>query len=73
MKNFTHLFFVLMVLFSSKNTSAQYTLDWEHNANQDSKKSVMSAIDTQDNVVVAGYLQSYRMYTRKYDIAGTLL
>lgn len=62
-----------MVLFSSKNTSAQYTLDWEHNANQDSKKSVMSAIDTQDNVVVAGYLQSYRMYTRKYDIAGTLL
>jgi hypothetical protein len=73
MKNFTQLLFVLLVLFSSKNTTAQYTLDWEQNANQDSKKSVMSAIDTQDNVVVAGYLQSYHMYTRKYDIAGTLL
>lgn len=33
----------------------------------------MSAVDSLDNVVVTGYLQSYRMYTRKYDISGAFL
>lgn len=73
MKNFTQLALFTLLLFSNSNTSAQYTLAWEQNAGQDSKKSVMSAIDTQDNLVVTGYLQSYRMYTRKYDLTGALL
>ncbi len=62
-----------LIFLISSNSFGQYALEWEQNAGQDSKKSVMSAVDSQDNVVVTGYLQSYRMYTRKYDITGTLL
>jgi hypothetical protein len=67
------LLLLVYVLLISSNVFAQYTLDWERNANQDQKQSVMSAVDSQDNVVVTGYLQSYRMFTRKYNISGTLL
>ena len=73
MKNFTKLFVVLIMYFSCATIFAQYSFHWQQNANQDSKKSVMSTVDSQDNIVVAGYLQSYRMYTRKYSISGTLL
>jgi hypothetical protein len=51
----------------------QYTLDWQQNASMDPKKPVMSAVDSFDNVIVTGYLQSYRMFTRKYSISGALL
>ncbi len=73
MKNIIQLSIACLVFLISSNIFGQYTLDWQQNASQDAKKSVMSAIDTQNNIVVTGYLQSYRMYTRKYDIAGTLL
>ncbi len=73
MKTTIKLFTLFILILSSGNTSAQYTLEWEQNASQDQKQSVMSAIDSLDNVVVTGYLQSYQMFTRKYDILGTLL
>jgi hypothetical protein len=52
---------------------AQYTLDWQQNANQDQKQSVMSTIDSQDNIIVTGYLQNNQIFTRKLDISGTLI
>lgn len=61
------------VLLISTNIFAQYTLDWQQNASWDQKQSVMCAVDSLDNVVVTGYLQSYQIFTRKYDISGTLL
>ena len=73
MKNITKLLVALLVLFYSSNTFAQYTLDWQQNANYDQKKSVMSAVDSQDNAIVTGYVQSNAMFTRKYDISGTFL
>ena len=62
------LLLLVYVLIFSSNAFAQYTLDWQQNANYDQKQSVMSVVDTQDNVVVTGYLQSNAMFTRKYDI-----
>lgn len=67
------LLLLVYIFIISSNAFAQYTLDWERNANFDQKQSVMSAIDSQDNVVVTGYLQSNAMFTRKYDISGALL
>lgn len=64
---------IFCLLIAATNLFAQYTLDWQQNANWDQKQSVMSAVDSLDNVVVTGYLQSYQMFTRKYDISGTLL
>ena len=61
------------LLLNTTDLLAQYTLDWQQNASLDQKQSVMSAVDSLDNIVVTGYLQSYRMFTRKYDISGTLL
>jgi len=62
-----------LIFLISSNAFGQYDLEWQQNAGQDSKKSVMSTVDSQDNIIVTGYLQSYRMYARKYDITGTLL
>lgn len=73
MKNFTKFLVTSIIFISSSNAIAQYTLDWEQNASFDQKQSVMSALDSQDNVVVTGYLQSNAMFTRKYDISGALL
>lgn len=73
MKSAIKLSIAFLLLLISSNTFGQYVLEWEQNAGQDSKKSVMSAVDSQDNVVVTGYLQSYTMFTRKYAISGTLL
>ena len=67
------LLLLVYVLIFSSNAFAQYTLDWQQNANYDQKQSVMSVVDTQDNVVVTGYLQSNAMFTRKYDISGAFL
>ena len=68
MKIIRKLIVSTILILTSCNVFAQYTLDWEQNAGVDSKLSVMSAIDSLDNVVVTGYLQSYQMFTRKYDI-----
>jgi hypothetical protein len=38
-----------------------------------SKTAVMSAIDSQDNLIVTGYWQSYNLYTRKISPEGALL
>lgn len=54
-------------------TSAQYTLDWMQPCGEFNKISVMSATDSQDNIIVTGYLQSYQIFTRKYDIDGNFL
>ena len=64
---------MFLFLIAATNTFAQYTLDWQQNASLDQKQSVMSTVDSLDNVVVTGYLQSFKMFTRKYDISGTLL
>ena len=61
------------LLLNTTDSTAQYTLDWQQNASLDQKQSVMSVVDSLDNIVVTGYLQSNQMFTRKYDIAGTLL
>jgi hypothetical protein len=73
MKNTIKLSMVCLIFLIGSNAFGQYALEWEQNAGQDSKKSVMSAVDSEDNIIVTGYLQSYRMYTRKYDITGSLL
>jgi hypothetical protein len=52
---------------------AQYTIDWQQNASQDQKQSVMSTVDSQDNIIVTGYLQNNQIFTRKYDISGAFL
>lgn len=62
-----------LLLFITSDSTAQYTLDWQQNASLDQKQSVMSVVDSLDNIIVTGYLQSNQMFTRKYDIAGTLL
>ena len=67
------LFVALSTTLPVTSLFAQYALDWQQNANWDQKQSVMCAVDSLDNVVVTGYLQSYRMFTRKYDISGTFL
>jgi Secretion system C-terminal sorting domain len=61
------------VLFTTTDLSAQYNLDWMQPCGVDAKKSVMSVVDSADNLIVTGYWQSYQMFTRKYDISGTLL
>jgi hypothetical protein len=73
MKNFKKLLVASIIFFSTANLFAQYTFDWMHPAGDDQKQSVMSIVDSQDNVIVTGYWQSYQMFTRKYDISGTLL
>jgi hypothetical protein len=65
---------ILFYIFAlTSNAFAQYNLDWQQNANNDSKKSVMSVVDSQDNIIVTGYMQNFQIFTRKYDLAGTLL
>jgi hypothetical protein len=54
-------------------SNAQYTFDWMYGAGNYSKNSVMSTVDSEDNLIVTGYWQSYQIFTRKYDISGTLL
>jgi len=66
---FTILIFSLTFL----KTQAQYALDWQANANNDSKNSSMSVVDTQDNIIITGYTQSAAIFTRKYDLSGTLI
>ena len=66
------LLFVYALIMSS-NAFAQYTLDWERNAGTEAKTSQMSAVDSQDNIIVTGYGATSSLYTRKYNISGTLL
>ncbi len=73
MKNFTKLFVSIIIFFSCNNILAQYTLDWQQNAGTESKTSQMSVVDSQDNIIVTGYGASSSIYTRKYNISGTLL
>ncbi|MFN0188347.1 MAG: hypothetical protein ACKVQV_06565 [Bacteroidia bacterium] len=72
MKQVITFLYCIMIL-NTPDSLAQFTFDWEQNASFDQKQSVMSAVDSLDNIIVTGYLQSYRMFTRKYDITGTLL
>jgi hypothetical protein len=72
MKHKTILILFYVIAMTS-NAIAQYNLDWQQNANNDSKTSVMSVVDSQDNIIVTGYLQSFQIFTRKYDLSGTLL
>lgn len=73
MKYITRLLVASIIFFSSSNMFAQYALDWMNPAGDDQKQSVMSTVDSQDNVIVTGYWQSYQIFTRKYDISGALL
>lgn len=61
------------LILTATNLFAQYNLDWMHPSGVDAKKSVMSVVDSDDNIIVTGYWQSYQIFTRKYDISGTLL
>lgn len=71
MKNLIVLMSVL--LLCTTNLLAQYTFDWMQGAGNYSKTSVMSAVDSEDNLIVTGYWTNYQIFTRKYDISGTLL
>jgi Secretion system C-terminal sorting domain len=66
---------VYTVCFISTTTHlfAQYSLDWLQGAGNYAKTSVMSAVDSEDNLIVTGYWQNFQIFTRKYDISGTLL
>lgn len=61
------------ILFLSIQLMAQYTLDWLQSSDEAQKQSIMSTVDSQDNIIVTGFWQSYQIFTRKYDISGTLL
>lgn len=60
-------------LFIATNLFAQYTFDWMQGAGNYSKTSVMSTVDSEDNLIVTGYWQNFQIFTRKYDISGTLI
>jgi hypothetical protein len=60
-------------LLIAPNLFAQYTFDWMQGDVNNAKTSVMSTVDADDNLIVTGYWQNYRIFTRKYDITGTLL
>ncbi len=72
MKKINLILFCIVLLNTTKSL-AQYILDWQQNASLDQKQTVMSAVDSLDNVVLTGYLQSNGMFTRKYTMSGTLL
>lgn len=63
----------VFILIISINLKAQYNFDWMQGAGNYSKNSVMSTVDSDDNLIVTGYWQNFETYTRKYDISGTLL
>ncbi|MEH6765263.1 MAG: T9SS type A sorting domain-containing protein [Aequorivita antarctica] len=63
----------IFILFFAINLHAQYTFDWMQGAGNYSKNSVMSTVDSEDNLIVTGYWQNFETYTRKYDISGSLL
>ena len=63
----------IFMLFISINLKAQYTFDWMEGAGNYNKISVMSVVDSNDNLIVTGYWQNFQTYTRKYDITGALL
>lgn len=52
---------------------AQFVLDWTIPSGNFNKTAVMSTIDTEDNLIIAGYLQSENIYLRKIDLEGNLL
>jgi hypothetical protein len=60
------------ILVTITNLFAQYTFDWLQPSDNYAKTSVMSTVDLSDNVIVTGYWQSYKIFTRKYDLAGSL-
>ncbi|PIV48840.1 MAG: hypothetical protein COS19_11810 [Flavobacteriaceae bacterium CG02_land_8_20_14_3_00_34_13] len=60
-------------LLCATNLLAQYTFDWMQGAGNYSKTSVMSTVDSEDNLIVTGYWQNYQIFTRKYDISENLL
>lgn len=62
-----------ILLLYATNLLAQYTFDWMQGAGNYSKTSVMSAVDSEDNLIVTGYWTNYQIFTRKYDISGNLL
>lgn len=62
-----------ILLLASANVFAQYTIDWVNPCGNFNKIGVMSARDNMDNLIITGYFQSENIYTRKYDINGTLL
>lgn len=67
------LYMLSLLAFLSIELVGQYTIDWMTDAGNYSKTAAMSAIDSQDNLIVTGYWQSYNMYTRKISPDGTLL
>jgi hypothetical protein len=68
-----HLLLALFVLLSVQILNAQYSLHWLHDASLFNKIGSRSVVDNGDNIIVTGYYQSENIYTRKYDINGTLL
>ena len=66
------LLLLIFVLILSNHSFAQYTLDWMHDENEYNKTATMMATDSQDNLIVTGYLNTENIYTRKYDINGNV-
>ena len=67
------VYFVSFLVFMSIELFAQYSFDWMIDAGNYNKTAAMSTTDSQDNLIVTGYWQSYTIFTRKISIDGTLL
>lgn len=67
------LLLLIFVLILSNHSFAQFTLDWMQDENEYNKTATMMATDSQDNLIVTGYLTNQNIYTRKYDINGNVL
>lgn len=67
------LFVFALLCCSTTLLKAQFTFDWMEGAGNNSKISIMSAVDSEDNLIITGYWQNFKVYVRKYDITGSLL
>ncbi len=64
--------FFLMILIQF-NAGAQFIPDWAIPSGNFNQTAVMSTIDSEDNLIIAGYQQNENIYLRKIDLAGNLI
>ncbi len=67
------MYFIALFTIITTGLTAQYAIDWIADADNYNKTAVMGATDSQQNLIVAGYWQSYSMFTRKINPEGNLL
>lgn len=67
------LFALSLMIIIQLNAGAQFIPDWIIPSGNFNKTAVMSTIDSEDNLIIAGHLQNENIYVRKIDLAGNLL